>query len=136
MYQDLKIEKSAATAAAAVMFGTASERRIKFRCSCGKHLIQSFSRIGRKGYCPKCRRGVMVPRLDDPGVLAVRCECGFDVPINLIRGGVSTCPKCGRSLLLPKARSAVPPDLLLAAVVYGGLSLIAITTIILLATLL
>ena len=77
-----------------------------------------------------------LPGVDNPNVLAIRCECGLDSPITLIRKGLTACPRCGKEFHLPKTPRHISQDIIFAAVIYGGLSLLAIMTVILLFALL
>ncbi len=129
--QTNNLELAAAMTAAAT-FQHVDERKIKFRCVCGKHVIEPFSQIGRKGYCRKCKRGIVVPRPDSHNVVAIRCECGFETTVGLIIKGLKACPRCGKPLGLPGTPRMIPSDVILPVLFYGGLFLTVIITAILL----
>jgi hypothetical protein len=125
-----KEEELAAAVAAAAEFRTNPGGMVKFRCRCGKRIVEPLHQIGHKGYCRKCRRGVVVPDFDGASVLAFRCECGFDVPIGEVRWGRGVCPRCGRLVpVRPKPQRApfpVLPFILLAGALSVSLLLILI----------
>jgi hypothetical protein len=99
-----KEEELAAVLVAAAAFKTEDMWMVKFRCVCGKRIVEPFRYIGQKGYCRKCRRGVVVPEVEDESVLGLRCECGYDLPIELVRHGLEACVKCGRGVAIPKKK--------------------------------
>ncbi len=82
---------------------------IKFACDCGKHIVAPASSAGKKGYCPKCNKGITIPFKNDKNVLAVRCSCGIDIPLDLFNSNRRHCPECGRHITLPVTHSFLPP---------------------------
>ena len=97
----------------------------KYTCECGKHLLSPVTTSGRKGYCPKCKKGVTVPRRGSANILAVRCSCGTDIPINNETGGKIECPACSNTVVLRQ------PKRLLSPVVQGLIIAVPIAVIIL-----
>ena len=68
---------------------------ILFECPCGKHIAAPMCSAGHKGYCPKCKSGIIIPRPRDKSVKAIVCSCGYEI---VPRRHISHCPQCNRSL--------------------------------------
>jgi hypothetical protein len=86
----------AAVLAAAVSLERAGAATVlvKFACGCGKHLIAPLAAARKKGYCPKCRKGIAVPSLGAANILTIRCSCGKDTPPALLERSGGRCPNC------------------------------------------
>lgn len=67
---------------------------IEFDCPhCGCHLSLWDELAGKQGKCPKCNKGIIVPRGASTDIMMACPQCGADIP-----AGSKLCTQCGRDL--------------------------------------
>jgi DNA-directed RNA polymerase subunit M/transcription elongation factor TFIIS len=100
------------------------ERRFKFACACGQHLVARESMVGTKVHCPSCQQEVTIPPSGDAvdesqyqkaERFPVVCPCGQRMLVKLEAAGQTVhCPGCRRAIKLPtesQLRGKVKPGL-------------------------
>jgi len=112
-------EDMAAALAAAISLKGAGEPApmLKFSCRCGKHITAPVDAAGRKGYCPKCKNGLTVPRWGAANILAIRCSCGQDISPELLPDGRGRCPACSRGVAIESSLMRTTSPLLLSLLI-------------------
>lgn len=88
-----------------------ADRRIKFECACGQHLVAKRSMAGTKIHCPSCSHKITIP---DAGIeidtmqyeqverYAVVCSCGNRMLVKAAAAEQTIrCSRCARSLRVP-----------------------------------
>ncbi|MFH1550411.1 MAG: hypothetical protein ABIH04_07630 [Planctomycetota bacterium] len=111
-------DMAAALAAAITLEGAGKPApMLKFSCRCGKHIVAPVAAAGRKGYCPKCKNGLTVPRWGAANILAIRCSCGKDISPGLLPEGRGRCPACSREIAIASPLMRTTSPLLLSLLV-------------------
>jgi DNA-directed RNA polymerase subunit RPC12/RpoP len=89
------------------------EKRFKFECICGQHLVARESMVGTKVHCPACREGLIIPAPDRCEAVdesqyerteryAVVCTCGHQMLVKAEAAGHTIhCANCGKAIALP-----------------------------------
>jgi hypothetical protein len=93
--------------------GEAMDRRVKFECICGQHLVARESMAGTAVHCPMCLKEMAVPAPEDAQVLeesyyeeveryAVVCTCGRQMLVKAEAAGHTIhCARCRKPIKLP-----------------------------------
>jgi hypothetical protein len=89
------------------------DRRVKFECPCGQHLVARESMAGQAVHCPSCEGAVTIPDPDHAEVLdeaayeeveryAVVCTCGHQMLVKAAAAGHTIhCASCRKAIRLP-----------------------------------
>ena len=88
-----------------------AERRFKFSCECGQHLVARESMAGTEVKCPVCLREIRIPRsgemLNDSEYskterYAVACTCGNRIVVKAEHAHERVhCPQCAEVIQIP-----------------------------------
>lgn len=79
---------------------------ISFLCQhCGQKVTVSVKHIGKKGFCPKCRKGLRVPadKKSNDGMVRFKCfMCAEEIAaMEDQRGEIVDCGECGYVVQVP-----------------------------------